>query len=250
MKEQINNLVEYIKTINIKGCITGSCMLDYFENQDVDVFCYNEKSFTKLYYTLRLDPMFQILDKLELWKANSFEEKNFDSKGFSGITTIKLMYNTCVPVNIILKKSATSIFNVLSSFDMNIIAKGYDLETKQYLDLSDGSQITKIANFNKWNPAFQSTEIWQISRILRQIERLVKYHKRGYNTDAVALKYIDMINTLQEYESIFNSENFNDKLKITQSNTLIVKKICEEWIKTHEISEEALVILQQKIREI
>ena len=252
MKEQIENLIKYIKTINVRGCITGSVMLECNENwnQDVDVFCYDEKSFTKLYYTLRLNPMFHILDKLEIWKANSFEQRDFNSsKHTGGVTTIKMMYNLTIPVNIILKKNCTNIFSVLSSFDQNIICKGFDLQTKQYLDLSDGSQLSKIANINKWNPAYSSTEIWQISRILRQLERCFKYHKRGYNTDAVVLKYIELIDQIQEYESVFNSENFNDKLEITQANTLIVKQICEIWLKTHEISEKELEILRLKIKE-
>jgi len=250
MKEQIEKAIAYIKTIDVKGCITGSALLEYFEGQDIDVFAYNEKSFNKLYYTLTLNPMFQILDPLELWKAKAFEDRDFNSKNTGGVSTIKIMYNTCTPVNIILKKSADNIFAVLSSFDMNIIAKGYDLQTKQYLDLSEGSQITKIADINKWNPAFLSNEIWQISRILRQLERCIKYHKRGYNTDNVVLKYLELIDKLEQYESIFNSEAFNERLKIIQENVATLKEICNLWLKTHEISDEGLILLQQKIREI
>lgn len=250
MKEQIENAIAYIKTIDVKGCITGSALLEYFEGQDIDIFAYNEKSFTKLYYTLSQNSMFQILDPLELWKAKSFEERDFNSKNTGGVTTIKIMYNTCVPVNIILKKNAENIFAVLSSFDMNIITKGYDLQTKKYLDLSEGSQVSKIASINSWNPAFASNEIWQISRILRQLERCIKYHKRGYNTDNVVLSYLELINKLEEYQSIFNSEAFNERLKIIQENVAILKDICNLWLKTHEISDEGLILLQQKIREI
>ena len=250
MKEQVDKLIDYIKTINVKACITGSVMLDYFEGADVDVFCYNEKSFTKLYYTLRLNPMFTILDKLELWKAQSFEERDFNNKKFGGVTTLKMYYNTVIPINIILKKDCNNIFSVLQSFDMNIISKGYSLETKEYLDLSNGSQITKIADINKWNTAFNSNEVWAVSRILRQLERCFKYHKRGYNTDLVILKYIELIDRLLEYESVFSSNNFNEGLKVTQDNALIVKKICEVWLDKHEITDEALVILKDKIKEI
>ncbi len=252
MEKQFNNVLDYLKTIKIKACITGSCMLGYQEgwNQDIDVFAFSEKSFTKLYYTLRLNPMFQILDKKELWKANSFEERDFNNKGWGGVTTIKMTYNTCIPINIILKKNASSIFNVLSSFDMNIICKGYDLETKQYLDLTDGSQISKIADINKWNFSFSSNEVWEISRILRQMERCFKYHKRGYNTDPLVIKYIELIDKLQDYQSVFDSVNFNENLKITQENTLIVKKICEVWLEAHEITEQQLEILRAKVREI
>lgn len=252
MKEQQQKLIDYIKTIQVKGCITGSCLLpDYYEKSDVDIFLYDSASFIKLYYTLRLNPMFTILDPLELWKASMIETKDFaNNKHHTGVTTIKLVYNTCIDINIILKKNCTNIFSVLSSFDMDLISKGYDLESKQYLDLSGDSVSTKIVNFNKWNPEFQSTEIWSISRILRQLERCFKYYKRGYNTDAVINKYIELINTLQEFQSVFNSENFNEKLKVTQENTLIIKRLCELWLKTHEITDEQIQLLKTKIKEI
>lgn len=252
MKEQQQKLIDYIKTIQVKGCITGSCLLpDYYEKSDVDIFLYDSASFIKLYYTLRLNPMFTILDKLELWKASMIETKDFaNNKHHTGVTTIKLVFNTCIDINIILKKNCNNIFSVLSSFDMDLISKGYDLESKQYLDLSGDSVSTKIVNFNKWNPAFQSTEIWSISRILRQLERCFKYYKRGYNTDAVINKYIELINTLQEFQSVFNSENFNEKLKVTQENTLIIKQLCELWLKTHEITDEQIELLKTKIKEI
>lgn len=252
MKEQQQKLIDYIKTIQVKGCITGSCLLpDYYEKSDVDIFLYDSASFIKLYYTLRLNPMFTILDPLELWKASMIETKDFaNNKHHTGVTTIKLVYNTCIDINIILKKNCTNIFSVLSSFDMDLISKGYDLESKQYLDLSGDSVSTKIVNFNKWNPAFQSTEIWSISKILRQIERIIKYYKRGYNTDPLCNKYIELINTLQEFQSVFNSENFNEKLKITQENTLVIKRLCELWLKTHEITDEQIELLKTKIKEI
>ena len=64
MKEQQQNLIDYIKSIeNLRACITGSCLLDeYFEGSDVDVFAYDLKAFTKLYYTLVNNSLFQILD--------------------------------------------------------------------------------------------------------------------------------------------------------------------------------------------
>lgn len=254
MKEQIENAIEWLKKQDIEACITGSTFLEINPewNQDVDVFCYSEKSFTKLFYAMYHSNMFTILDKLEIWKADMFMNKDSfnGNKHVSGVQTIKFMYNTCIPINIILKKNCTNIFSVLSSFDIDIICKGYDLKTKEYLDLSGDSQQTKLANYNKWNPAFQSNEVWSVSRILRQLERCFKYYKRGYNTDSVIRKYIELINTLQEFQSVFSSENFNEKLKITQQNTLIIKQICELWLTTHEITDEQLELLKSKVKEI
>lgn len=248
MKEQINSAIEWIKDQPVKGCITGSCLLEYFEGQDIDVFMYDEKSFTKMMFAMHHSPLFTIMDPLEKWKFDQYINKNDDKFYKFGLVTIKFIYNTCIPVNIILKKRAQDVFSVLSSFDMDIICKGYDIQTKQLLDLSGNTG--KVASWNKWNTTFYSDEIWQISRVLRQLERCFKYHRRGYNTDAVVKKYIELLTQLQEFESIFISENFNEKLKITQENTIIVKQLCELWLKTHEITDEQLELLSSKIREI
>jgi hypothetical protein len=249
MKEQINSAIEWLKKQPIKGCITGSCLLDYYEGQDVDIFVYDEKSFTKLLFAMYHNDKFTILDPLEKWKFDQYINKNQDSFYKFGLVTIKFTYNTCVPINIIVKKHCKNIFSVMSSFDMDIIAKGYDIETKQYLDLSENLK-GKVATWNKWNTAFYSDEIWQINRILRQLERCFKYHKRGYNVDKVVEKYIELIEKLQIFTNIFNSDNFSEKLKITKNNTLIVKQICELWLKTHEITDEQIELLKVKIKEI
>ena len=249
MKDNIDSAIKWLKEQPIQGCITGSALLDYFEGQDVDVFVYDEKSFTKLVFAMYHNDMFTILDPLEKWKFEQYINKN-DSTFFKfGLITIKFTYNTCVPINIIVKKKCDTIFSVLASFDLDIIAKGYDIETKQSMDLSENKD-TKVATWNKWNTAFYSGEIWQISRILRQLERCFKYHKRGYNTDAVVLKYIELIGKLQDVTNIFNSDKFSAKLKITQENTLIVKQICEKWLETQEITDKQIELLQLKIKEI
>lgn len=248
MKEHIDYVIEYLKKQPIKGCITGSCLLGYFENQDVDLFVYDEKSFTKILFNLYYNNNFLILDPLEKWKLDQYLNKEHGKAPF-GITTIKFVYNTCIPVNVIFKKGCINAFSVLASFDMDIICKAYDIETRQYLDLSEHLP-NKQATWNKWNTNFYDPELWQIGRILRQLERVIKYHKRGYNTDAVCIKYIELIDEVQKFQNIFNSNNFSEKLAIRKNNTKIVKQICEVWLKTHEISDEQLELLKEKIKEI
>jgi len=248
MKEHIDYVIEYLKKQPIKGCITGSCLLGYFENQDVDLFVYDEKSFTKILFNLYYNNNFLILDPLEKWKLDQYLNKEHGKASF-GITTIKFVYNTCIPVNVIFKKGCINAFSVLASFDMDIICKAYDIETRQYLDLSENLP-NKQATWNKWNTNFYDPELWQIGRILRQLERVIKYHKRGYNTDAVCIKYIELIDEVQKFQNIFNSNNFSEKLAIRKNNTKIVKQICEVWLKTHEISDEQLELLKEKIKEI
>jgi len=248
MKEHIEYVIEYLKKQPIKGCITGSCLLGYFENQDVDLFVYDEKSFTKILFNLYYNNNFLILDPLEKWKLDQYLNKEHGKAPF-GITTIKFVYNTCIPVNVIFKKGCINAFSVLASFDMDIICKAYDIETRQYLDLSENLP-NKQATWNKWNTNFYDPELWQIGRILRQLERVIKYHKRGYNTDAVCIKYIELIDEVQKFQNIFNSNNFSEKLAIRKNNTKVVKQICEVWLKTHEISDEQLELLKEKVKEI
>lgn len=248
MKEQIEDAIAFIKNQDIKGCITGSSLLDYFEGQDVDIFVYDEKSFIKLLFAMHHNALFNILDPVEEWKFKQYINKNESTFFKFGLITIKFYYNTCVPINIILKKKCSDIFSVLSSFDMDIICKGYDIETKQYLNLSEN--LKKTATWNKWNTSFYSEEIWQISRILRQLERCFKYYNRGYNVDEVVIKYIELIDKIQIFSNIFESENFDEKIKITKKNTAIVKEICQLWLKTHTITEKEIELLKLKIKEI
>ena len=42
MREQIDNAIALIKQQDINGCITGSCLLDYFQGQDIDIFVYDK----------------------------------------------------------------------------------------------------------------------------------------------------------------------------------------------------------------
>lgn len=248
MKEQINKAIEWLKEQDIDGCITGSALLDYFEGQDIDLFVYNESSFTKLLYSMYFNPMFQLLEPIEIWKFKEWTNNKKSSLEKLGLVTIKFKYNLAVDVNVIYKKKDTSIFNVLNSFDLDIICKGYDIKTKQYLDLSQNDG--KIVHWNKWNLSFYGENIWTINRLLRQWERCVKYHKRGYNTDLVTKKYIELIDKLIAYNNIFNSANFDEKLVIMKENANILKQIMLIWLDKHELTEEELKLLQQKIREL
>jgi hypothetical protein len=224
--------------------------MGYFQNSDVDFFAYSEASFTQMFYAMYHNPMFQILDPLEVWKANKFIERKLDNYNKTKLVTIKFMYNTCLPVNIIFKSHCTDGYSVISTFDMDVIAKCYDTFIQREIDLTYGSAESKVVSWNKHNQNFYDPELWQISRILRQLERVIKYYKRGYNTDAVVHKYIELIDEVQKFQDIFSSNNFSETLKIKKSNAKIVKKICEKWLETHEISDEQLELLKEKIKEV
>ena len=250
MEEQFNNIINWIKNQeNINGCITGSCMLGYMdgEKQDVDVFAFDETAFTKLLYLLHFNPMFQLLDPIEKWKFKDWTENPYKgSLKKLGLITIKFKYNLAIDVNIIFKEKSNNIFSVLSSFDMDIIAKGYDLRTKQYLDLSENNGM--IASWNKWNPAFYKPDIWKIGRVLRQFQRVIKYHNRGYNTDLVTKKYIEILNDMLEYENIFNSLKVEEKVESVKKTSLILINIFNKWLETHSITKDELILLDQTVK--
>ena len=242
MKEQIDNLIEWVKQQDVKGCITGSCLLGYFEGQDVDVFLYTEKSFTKIMYAMYYNPMFTILDKKENFKLNKYMNTEDTSLKKNGIITIKFLYNTCVPINIVVKRDCTDIFKVLSSFDMDIICKGYDIQLKRVFDFTNGSTETRVVDWNRLNPKYNDPSLWSGADILRQSDRAIKYHmKYDCNTDKVVHKYISIIKSINNIENIFDSEVFDKILEDTKTKTEIIEKMLNVWLETHIISEEDLI---------
>jgi hypothetical protein len=237
----------------VEACITGSSLLGYIEgeSQDIDIFCYDQPSFIKLLYTLHFDPMFLILDKLEKWKFSDITKSKYNgSLKKLGLCTIKFVYNTCISVNVIYKEKCENAFAVISSFDLDLITKAYDLTTKQTLDLSGNSFNTKIVSWNKWNTSFYNPNIWAVSKILRQFERVIKYWNRGYNTDAVTLKYIELLQGMLEYENIFTSDKMDEKMLSVKTNAPILIKILEQWLATHSITDTELELIKSTIKNL
>lgn len=247
MKEILDNAANYLKSLeNINGCLTGSYLLDYFEGQDLDVFVYSERDLTNLLNVLGTNKMFQLIDDIEKWKYSEYLYKGQSSLKKIGIISIKFKYNLSIDVNIIYKKGCENILSVLSSFDFDVVSRGYDLRTKQFLSLSDNN--TKEVDWNRWNVAFLEFDLWKSKRILRQIERCIKYHQRGLNTDKVVIKYIEIIDKALSFKNIFKSEDFDNRLFDYKESLKILKELCNEWLKNHTIEEEDLKQLQEIIK--
>ena len=247
MKNQMNNAISYLKEQDINGCITGSCMLKYFEGADVDIFTYDEAAFTKLIFTLYHNPMFLLIEPMEKWKFEDWTTNPYKgSLKKLGLISIKFKYNMSIDVNIVFKEKNHTIFDVLSTFDMDIISIGYDLKTKKTLDLSE--HIEGKATWNKWNKSFYNPNIWAVSRILRQFERVVKYYNRGYNTDEITLKYKEILQSMLDYENIFSSIKVNEKVESVKTNSKILIKILDKWLETHLLTEEELELIKATIK--
>lgn len=242
MKEEINNAIEILKKQDIEGCITGSCLLDYFEGQDIDLFTYSKSSFTELLFFMKFNPMFQILDPLELHKFNDFVKNDKSSLESLGLITIKYKYNLCVDVNVIYKKHNKTIFDVISNFDLDIIATGYDIKTGKTLSLRETSGLE--GTWNKWNNSFYKTDFWSIKRLLRQFERIVKYTERGYNLTSVTDKYIEIIESIIKTENFYKSQKGVKYFTDTIEQFEIVLKILKIWKRDLKLTPEELLIIK------
>lgn len=258
MEQNIKNAISWIKDAKIfdkpiNGCLAGSCMLNtYFEGMDIDIFVYSSVEFINVLWKLYYDDNFQLLSPQELWKfEKSISESKWKKEHKLGLSSMKFTWNTCIPVNIIFKNNKTNIFDVLSSFDMDIVALGYDLKSRSYLDLGNAeNRKNKIASFNKWNKEFDNPSIWSVTKMLRQTTRIIKYYKRGYNTDEVVLKYIELIDKILKDQNIFDSPKYDILLKTAKTNFGLIKKIFNMWLKNHKITDAELELINTKIKEI
>ena len=245
MKLQIEGAINWIKKQNVRGCITGSALLDYFEGQDIDLFVYDESSFNKLLFFMHYNPMFTILDKLELHKFNEYIDSNKSSLEKIGLITIKFKYNLCVDVNIVFKKHNKNCFDVISSFDLDIIASAYDIKTKKTISLRESEGLT--GTWNRWNNSFYKTNFWNVKRLLRQFERIIKYTDRGYDLSSVTDKYIELVEEILRTENYYKTEKGSKFFNDTLEQFDLVLKILNVWKKDLKISPEELLIMKTLI---
>lgn len=245
MKEQIDNCIAILKKQEVNGCITGSCLLDYFEGQDIDIFMYDEPSFTKLLWFMYYNPMFTILDPMELHKFEDFTNRGKSSLDSLGLITIKFKYNLCVDVNIIFKKFNKTCFDVISNFDLDIITTAYDIKTGKTISLRESTG--KVGTWNTWNSSFYDVNFWGTKRLLRQWARVVKYTERGYDLSSVTTKYISIVEEIILTENFYKSEKGQKYFDDTIEQFEVVLKILKEWQKTLVMSPENLKVLQTLI---
>lgn len=247
MKEHFESAIELLKKQQINGCITGSCMLEFNENwnQDIDLFVYDKASFTKILWFMYYNPMFNILDPLENHKFKDFVDNDKSSLEQLGLITIKFKYNLLIDVNVIFKKFNKTCFDVISNFDLDLIATAYDIKTGKIISLRETTGL--VGTWNKWNPTFYQNEFWSTKRLLRQFSRVVKYTERGYNLSSVTSKYISIVEEIISQENFYKSDKgkkyFDDSIEQFEQ----VLKILKEWEKTLKMSPADLLTLQTLI---
>lgn len=245
MKEHIDSAIEILKDQKINGCITGSVMLDYFEGADVDVFCYDESSFRKLLFFMHYNSLFTILDPLEKHKFEEYIDNSKSSLESIGLITVKFKYNLLVDVNVVFKKFHKNIFDVLSNFDLELIAIGYDIKTGKTLSLRETSGMT--GTWNRWNTSFYKSDYWSCKRLLRQFERVIKYTNRGYDLSSVTDKYISLVEEILSKENYYKTDKGTRFYNDTMEQFEIVLKILQSWKRDLKITPEELLILKTVI---
>lgn len=245
MREQIDNCIELLKQQDVNGCITGSVMLDYFEGADIDLFMYDKSSFNKLLFFMHYNPMFLILDKLEQHKFDEYINDDKSSLDSIGLITLKFKYNLSVDVNVVFKKFHKNIFDVLSNFDLDIIANGYDIKTGNFLSLRTTTGLE--GTWNKWNTSFYKTDFWSTKRLLRQFERVVKYTERGYDLDSVTDKYISIIEEILKTDNYYKTEKGSKYFTDTIQMFEVVLKILKAWKVEKKMTSEQLLVLKTLI---
>ena len=242
MKEQIDSAIDILKKQEINGCITGSCLLDYFEGQDIDLFTYDKASFTKLLYFMYYNPMFNILDPLEKHKFEEFTNEDKSSLDSLGLITIKFKYNLCVDVNVIFKKFNKTCFDVVSNFDLDIITTAYDIKTGKTISLRESTG--NVGTWNKWNSTFYKCNFWGTKRLLRQFERVVKYTQRGYDLTSVTDKYIEIIEEIILTDNFYKSDKGTKYFDDTIEQFEVVLKILKIWKRDLTLTPEQLLTLK------
>ncbi len=245
MREQYDNVIKLIKEQKeLEACITGSIFLDYFpgEHQDVDIFCYSEESFRELLFFMNYNPIFQILDKLEAYKFKSYIKKGQSSLNKISLITVKFTYNLCVPVNIVYRKGNKNLFDVISGFDLDLVAQGFCLKTGKYHSLRESTGMD--GTWNKWSKQFYDPSIWDAKRLMRQFSRIIKYESRGYDLSSVTDKYIEIVEQMLELENIYKTERGTEFYNKIKKEFTLVLNILQEYKKNRKISDEELLILK------
>lgn len=257
MKQQIENAKNLLLSLPIQGAIAGSSMLDYFEDQDIDVFLYGKVAMEGALSMLApisvngkiIAPSQFGMTFLSAGEQEKYERfKNGNDLGLNkiGVVSIKLLYNTCVPVNLVLRKHTYTIYDVISNFDLDIISQGVDIYTGEFLSLRKTTGLD--CTWNKYNPFFKEASAWNVKRFFRQFIRVIKYHNRGYNLDKVVAKYIELAQEFISKPDNFGTEKSKAFKDATVKEFEFAITILQDWLDYHIIEDselQDLILLSQ-----
>lgn len=248
-KEKIEIAINVVKSMPIRGCITGSCFLPGFDpdawgsTPDVDVFVYSEadlvRACTLAEYTLNMKPGTgsDRSEKQERWKLGRLFKNGLNYK--LGITTYKF-YCDGVVLNFTYKMSKehgrwvpiTDAPGVLRSFDMSIVLQAYDIESKIMYDLRPDNVPVTTAIPNPMRD--HDCVMWTVSKWVRQFDRVVKYYSRGFDTRPMAEFYLKMIDECIDAGCLFDSEESHEAFDTFSEEFLAKRAIIADWLEDHK----------------
>lgn len=245
-KDNIENWIKILKASNIDGCITGSCLLDkdfdlWDSKPDVDIFVYSDRymiyaiSNLMLRYGLKLGcddtdrSRMQEEQKLQ-WL---FDDKKNKSKVI-GITlaTIKLHADDGTIINVSCKSGCKTVADVVNSFDMTIIMKGWDILGEFQYDMTDqwGDPCVAIPNkLRKTDLDMVKTAYW-----IRQFDRVIKYWQRGFDTRPMARFYIAEIDKVLKRGNIWTSDSSKEFYQEFAKEFIETREKISKWLADKE----------------
>lgn len=248
-KEKIEIAINVVKSMPIRGCITGSCLLPGFDpdawgsTPDIDVFVYSEadlvQACTLAEYTLDMKPGTgsDRSEKQERWKLGRLFKNGLNYK--LGITTYKF-YCDGVVLNFTYKMTKehgrwvpiTDAPGVLRSFDMSIVLQAYDIESKIMYDLRPDNVPVTTAIPNPMRD--HDCVMWTVSKWVRQFDRVVKYYSRGFDTRPMAEFYLKMIDECIDAGCLFDSEESHEVFDTFSEEFLVKRAIIADWLEDHK----------------
>lgn len=243
----IKNWIKILQSSNINGCITGSCMLDadfdcWDETPDVDLFVYSDREMiwvlAELTKTYGLK--FGVDDSVrsELQEKQKFkwllEDKKNKSKFTGGtLATIKLHDpSNGTIINVSHKANCKTVADVINSFDMTIIMKGYDIRGEFTYDMTTQWSDAKTAIPNKLRKT--DTDLLGTAYWVRQFDRVIKYYNRGYDTRPMAQFYLDEIDAVLERGNIWTSEGSEQFFNQFAEEFKETRDRISKWLKSKE----------------
>lgn len=246
-KDKIEQTIELLKTTDIDGCITGSCLLEDFDPDgwgtmpDVDVFTFGEDELVHaidvLMYQFQMTPGSGSLrsQQQEEWKLSRLRKAGLNHK--IGVTTYKFFCEGVI-VNVTFKQMKhhgkwvpiIDTPGVLRSFDMSIVMQGYDIQHHVLYDMRVGDPRVAIPNPLR----DQDCVMWTVSKWVRQFDRVVKYYNRGYDTRPMAEFYLRMIDECIEAGCLFDSEESQEAFESFSQEFLEKRAQIADWYDKHK----------------
>lgn len=235
-----------IKELPIVGCITGSCMLDddfstWQDKPDIDIFVYTDTQMVwAISEILSLGYTFGGKGKKKRGEEIKFDWLlDMNSNKSLGLSTIMLEHRIGthdISVNITVKKGCTNVAEVLCSYDMSIIMKGYDIKNKMTLDLrTQNGWQERVASPNLLsNNIEEHPSRFTLARALRQWDRVTKYYNRGYDTRPMAQYYLDKINEVLAAGAVFGTERDEESFEEYAKDFKEIREIIKNWLEVHE----------------